>query len=229
MIYITGDTHGTDDPNGFLKLKNFAQENRNLTKNDYVIISGDAGIVWSDSTLDKMISQYSKLPFTILYIDGNHENFDMLEEYPVEIWNGGKVHKIDDSILHLMRGQVFTIEGKKILTFGGAESTDKDYRIEGKSWWSQEVPSSEEFNEAIDNLLKVDFKVDYIVTHTIDAITLSIPPMFGYNYRLDETSKMLNYFQNNVDYKHWYFGHFHEDIKVSSKKTLLYMDIIKLI
>ena len=68
----------------------------------------------------------------------------MLKEYPVTLWNGGYVQKITDSVIHLMRGQVFTIEGKKIFVFGGAESIDKEYRIPGVSWWPQEIPSFKE-------------------------------------------------------------------------------------
>ena len=55
---------------------------------------------------------------------GNHENFDRLYQYPVEDWHSGKVHKIRESVLHLMRGQVFEIEEKKIFSFGGASSHD---------------------------------------------------------------------------------------------------------
>ena len=64
--------------------------------------------------------------FTTLFVDGNHENFDRLYEYPVEEWHGGKVHKIRPSVIHLMRGQIFEIEGKSIFTFGGASSHDID-------------------------------------------------------------------------------------------------------
>lgn len=56
--------------------------------------------------------------------DGNHENFDRLYAYPVEMWHGGKVHKIRPSVIHLMRGQIFELEEKKIFTFGGASSHD---------------------------------------------------------------------------------------------------------
>ena len=57
-------------------------------------------------------------------MDGNHENFDRLYDYPVDELHGGKVHKIRNSVIHLMRGQVFEIDGKKIFTFGGARSHD---------------------------------------------------------------------------------------------------------
>lgn len=73
-------------------------------------------------------------------MDGNHENFDLINEYPVEEWCGGKVHIIrcdkegKPKIIHLMRGQVFEIEGKKIFTVGGAYSIDKYMRTPHRSW-----------------------------------------------------------------------------------------------
>lgn len=120
MIYITGDTHGKHD---FWKLIQFSDAHPELTKNDYLIVAGDFGGVWSPRTLESSLRPYQALPFTVLFVDGNHENFDMLYSYSVEIWNGGKVHFIKPDIIHLMRGQVFEIEGKTIFTFGGGSST----------------------------------------------------------------------------------------------------------
>lgn len=49
----------------------------------------------------------------------------MIAEYPLEWWNGGKVrHIARDKIILLERGQVFTIEGNRFFTFGGASSHD---------------------------------------------------------------------------------------------------------
>ena len=63
--------------------------------------------------------------FTTLFVDGNHENYTRLyNDYSVVEWHGGKVHKIRDSVLHLMRGEVFDIDGKTIFVFGGARSHD---------------------------------------------------------------------------------------------------------
>ena len=39
-------------------------------------------------------------------------NFDRLYAYPVEMWHGGKAHKIRPSVIHLMRGQIFELEEK---------------------------------------------------------------------------------------------------------------------
>lgn len=121
MIYITGDTHA--DFTRF-NTDNFPQQ-KQMTKDDYVIICGDFGGVWRKANeTDHWLKWLSAKPFTTLFVDGNHENFDMLNAYPVEDWNGGKVHKITHSVIHLMRGQVFLIDDKKIFAFGGAQSHD---------------------------------------------------------------------------------------------------------
>lgn len=54
--------------------------------------------------------------FTTLFVDGNHENHALLDTFPVEEWHGGKIHRIKPSVIHLMRGQVFEIDGKNIFT-----------------------------------------------------------------------------------------------------------------
>ena len=168
MIYITGDCHGN-----FERFNtSIFPEQRKMTKDDYVIVCGDFGGVWNkdeESSKETMLLDWLDCKsFTTLFVDGNHENFDRLNAYPVEEWYGGKVHKIRSSVIHLMRGQIYEMEGKKIFTFGGANSHDisggileledpdyqrkreeldqgyKPYRINHLSWWKEELPSEEE-------------------------------------------------------------------------------------
>lgn len=81
MIFATGDTH--DNFQRF-KLENFPEQ-ANMTRSDYVIICGDFGGVWDGSQKeDRTLDWLERLPFTTLFVDGNHENFDRLAEYPVE-------------------------------------------------------------------------------------------------------------------------------------------------
>ena len=94
MILVTGDTHGYID---FNKLKTLSDKIKDLAITDYVIISGDFGGVWNKNTLDKDLYKYEKLPFTVLFVDGNHENFELLNSYDVEYWNGGKIHRIREN------------------------------------------------------------------------------------------------------------------------------------
>ena len=227
MILITGDTHGLID---YFKLARFAKNNPNLTKADFCIVAGDFGAIWDKDSLEKKLDLYSKLPWTTLFVDGNHENFDLLNAYPMEIWKGGKVHKIRNDIIHLMRGQVFEIEGKTIFTFGGATSIDRASRIEGLSWWRQELPTYDDLDEADRNLKKYDRKVDYIITHSCDERALYQLPLFDrpQKMRTQLDNVFLSNFENSVDYKHWYFGHYHMDYKVNEKKTALYQEIIPL-
>ena len=227
MIFITGDTHGSID---FEKLRVFAKNSPSLTREDFMIIAGDFGGVWNKATLEKDLKPYESLPFTVLFVDGNHENFDLISTFPVERFCGGKVHRISDNILHLMRGQVFDICGKTFFTFGGATSIDKAWRSEGLSWWAEEVPSYADLDEACKNLEKVKYSVDYIVTHSCDEKALYYPPLCSRKNKFEAfpENKMLSYFEDNVKYKHWYFGHYHMDGDLSDKKTVLYDNIIQI-
>ncbi len=227
MIYLTGDTHGLED---FHKLHIFAVEHPELTKNDYVIVAGDFGAIWSEKTLVSNLKYFTELPFTVLFVDGNHENFDLINSYPVEIWNGGKVHKIKPDIIHLMRGQVFEIEGKIIFTFGGATSIDRDWRIEGRSWWKQELPTYEELDEGIENLKRFGNKVDYIITHSCSERAMMSPAIRNSaTLKLDcPEVQMLSYIEDNATFKHWYFGHFHVDAELSDKYTALFENVVEI-
>lgn len=226
-IFVTGDTHGKHD---FAKLEFFAKRNPQLTKNDYVIIAGDFGGVWWKKTLSEDLKPYENLPFTVLFVDGNHENFDLLYSYSVSMWNGGNVHVIRPSIIHLMRGQVFELEGNTIFTFGGATSIDKYMRVEGVSWWKEEMPSYEELDGAIANLKRYDNKVDYIITHSCGERALMYPPLRKRNFQMGRypENQMLAYFEDIVDYKHWYFAHYHADGRLNDKMTVLYQEIVPL-
>lgn len=211
MIFITGDTHGLQD---FKKLHMFAGRHPELTKDDYVIIAGDFGAVWDSHTLAADLRPFRELPFTVLFVDGNHENFDLLESFPVEEWHGGKVRKIRPDIIHLMRGQIFDIEGKSFLTFGGATSVDRFMRREGISWWRRELPTFEELDEAVANLAKRNFEVDYIVTHSCSERALAYPALRSFaSLKLDcPESRMLSYIEDKTKFEKWYFGHFHADV-----------------
>lgn len=226
-IFITGDTHGMID---WEKINTTRfPEQKNLTKNDYLIILGDFGGIWGDEGEDRyIIKTYEKRNFTTLFIDGNHENHDLLDGYPVEEWCGGKIHKISDSVFHLMRGQVFEIDGKTFFTMGGAESTDKMYRKEGKSWWAREMPSTEEYEEAVANLEKHSGKVDCILTHCAPEMTLSALNMPYVHFRSsNELTEFFDTLAQTVQFEDWYFGHYHFNSDLG-KYHLLYNKIVEL-
>ena len=107
MIYATGDTHGN-----FQRFDSeHFPEQAQMTRDDFMIICGDFGGVWEGGKKDaRSLDRLENLPFTTLFISGNHENFDLLKKYPIEEWNGGKVQRIRPHVIHLMRGQVFDLQ-----------------------------------------------------------------------------------------------------------------------
>ena len=224
-IFLVGDTHGTIDIH---KISRFYHIMKNeLSKDDYLIILGDDGIIWNENNNkdNYLIKWYNNKPWKTLFVDGNHCNFNKLYKYPEENWNGGKINKISDSIYHLRRGEIYTINNKKFFCFGGARSTDKEFRKEGISWWPQEIPSEEEFNYAISNLEKHNNQVDYILSHCLDSICLkaNFP-----SYETDKVTDYLSQIKYIAKYKHHYCGHYHIDARVDKDTTILYNDIIEL-
>lgn len=224
VIYVTGDTH--NDIN-IQKLYDLAMRNPDLTKSDMVIIAGDFGAVWSEKTLKENLDRYSALPFTVLFVDGNHENFDLLSSFPVTCWHGGKVQMIRPDIIHLMRGQIYEIEGKTFFTFGGGTSIDKYRRAEHESWWKQEIPTYEELDEGMANLKKYDYRVDYVITHSCDEKALWYPPLRqgGITMPSYTDNQILSCFEDVVKYKHWFFGHYHLDGDLTDRKTAVFEKI----
>ncbi len=252
MIYITGDTHA--DFKRFSR-KRMMSMNLNLTEEDYVIVCGDFGLCWApDKTFAYDTHFFAEKPYTVLWVQGNHENYDMLKDFAPEEWHGGMArHTVRDKVILLERGQVFDIEGKKFFTFGGASSHDvKDgildrrdpdfkakvkaakakggfYRILGESWWPEELPSEEEMWEGLKNLERVGNKVDYIITHCCTTgIQNAVCSELGKDYQPDILTEYLEQIEAKTEYKHWYFGHYHSDKVIDEKHTLLYKGIIPL-
>lgn len=246
MIYITGDCHFD-----FYKfnMKNFpVQKQMKIQSENHVIITGDFGLWDQTRTTKYWLNWLENKKFTILFVDGNHENFDLLDSYPVNIWNGGKVHFIRPNIIHLMRGQVFTIEGKKIFTFGGAESHDISggilepddpefkqkkkvfdkkwisYRINRISWWKEELPSETEFQEGLLNLEKHNWSVDFVITHCCGTI---VQNTFGYGlYQSNGLTDYLEEILLRLQFKKHFFGHYHDNRIIQDNYIMLY-DLIQ--
>lgn len=224
-IFITGDTHGSIDLRKLGSSSFLA--NRELDKEDYVIICGDFGLVWADnSESNYWLRWLEKKPFTTLFVDGNHENFDMLEAMEVEQWHGGLVHRVRPSILHLMRGQAFTISNRSFFCMGGARSVDKARRTPHKSWWPQEMPSGEERSRALSTLDLLGWKADYVLTHCAAS---NVQYRLNPTYENDELTRFLFEVERNLEYRHWFFGHYHEDRDIDERQTAIYNDVIEVV
>ena len=222
MIYVTGDTHGN-----FLRfqLEHFPEQ-AGMTKEDMVIIAGDFGGVWfGDSRDDGTLDWLERLPFTLAFVCGNHENYDALERYPVAEWHGGKLHRIRPHVLHLMRGQIFELEGYRFFTMGGAKSHDTDHRINHISWWRQELPSDEEYSEALQNLERCNWQVDYVITHCAPT---SIARKGSRHNEADRLTDFLQKIRDKTDFRYWLFGHYHDNRMIDARHILLWEQIVQI-
>lgn len=219
MIYITGDMHG--DINRF-----DSPEIKQLKEGDFLIICGDFGFIFLNNEREKkQLDLLEQKPYTILWVDGNHENFNILSQYPVEEWNGGKIHRIRKNMLHLMRGQCFEIEGKKFFAMGGAYSIDRGWRKKDVSYWDEELPSNEEYKEASATIFANNKKFDYIITHTAPKEIIWRLGYYPDPHDMELTG-YLEWMMYECQYERWFFGHFHENESLlDGKFRALYYDV----
>lgn len=223
MIYITGDTHGDTE-------RISKNELSMLGTDDTLIICGDFGFLWNnDSKENQFLNKLEKRKYNICFVDGMHENFPVLNNLPVVIWHGGRVHKLRDNVFHLMRGQIFEIEGKTIFTMGGGEDPEMDLQENFDITERKEIPTPQEMLTGVSNLEKRNYKVDYIVTHEppskirdflllADNKTLRVTALGAY---LDELSQQ-------TEYKKWFFGNMHIDKFISEKHTAVFKNIVSI-
>ena len=217
--FLKGDIHGN-----LFEVIDFI-DRFNLGKNDNIIILGDCGIAWRKDKKD--LAQNIKLwnecgnGVKLYFIDGNHENFNILNSLPVE----NNMGKIADNIYHLRRGQVYEFENKKILVCGGADSIDKYRRIENFTWWKEEAISQETINDIPAG------HYDYVLTHCCprsvfekNRIYLSTLQFLDENKINHSSEDMLEQLKSKITFDHWFFAHYHINRNLDEKFTCLFED-----
>lgn len=220
--FLKGDIHGN-----LFEIIDFI--NRfNLGKNDNIIILGDCGIAWrkDKKDLDQNIKLWNECGngVKLYFIDGNHENFNILNSLPIE----NNMGKIADNIYHLRRGQVYEFENKKILVCGGADSIDKYRRIENFTWWKEEAISQ----ETIDDIPAGHY--DYVLTHCCprsifekNRIYLSTLQFLDENKINHSSEDMLEQLKSKITFDHWFFAHYHINRNLDEKFTCLFEDFME--
>ena len=212
MIYIMSDIHESME---FEAFNNYISEDH---ADDLLIILGDVGLKLEDTEENKRFTQYflsAKCPIAL--VDGNHENFDYLYSFPVEDWNGGKVHRITENIVHLMRGNIFRLEGQYYLVFGGCKSSE-GWKATGK-WFPQEEANDEEYALAYENLKRYQYQVDYILTHKYNKDPLD-------PYGVPKLQEFTAFIDEKVDFKKWYSGHCHQNLVLDERHQTVYDNLV---
>ena len=221
LVYVTGDTHGDPERLSKKKLKM-------LEENDTLIICGDFGFVWSDDKKEqKFLSSLTKRKYNICFVDGTHENFALLNKYPVKTWNGGSVHEIKPNILHLMRGELFNIDVLKIFTMGGGESPDIDVRFETSSWNREEIPTQSQLLQGAQKLEETDCCVDLIITHEPPSKIKGFLKLSNTDQiRVTALNAYFDELSATCKFKHWFFGSLHMDKYISLTHIGVFKSIV---
>ena len=215
MIYITGDTHRYFD-----RVEDICST-VDSTTDDVIIILGDAGINYygdyagaSDWELKRELSE---LPITLFCIHGNHEmRPESIDTYETIEWNGGLVYSEEEfpNLLFAKDGEIYDINGRRAVVIGGANSIDKFMRIRGQDWWPDEQPSDEIKNYVENQLEKIGWEVDIVLSHTCPYKYL---PRHVFLPFVDEeavdnsTEEWLDLIEDKLKYDIWFCGHFHTD------------------
>lgn len=218
-LFITGDTHGNIDIDK-LAIKKFPFQ-KELTKNDILVVLGDWGAIWYGNKKDNyMIDWWNNKPWTTFVVLGNHCNYNAIEQLPKITMFGGLVRKVTNSVFIAITGEIYDFAGKKCLVINGADSTDKQYRVEGESWWRQERITPDDTIKALKSLYEVDGIVDFVFSHTGGS---EVVKTLGFNVTPSDIE--LDKILNTATYQKHYCGHYHID-KLIDTTRILYDDII---
>ena len=147
-----------------------------------------------------------------------HENFDILNSLPINNNEG----ILSEHIRWLKRGTVKIFENKKCLFIGGAESLDKDRRIEHLSWWKEESIAEED----IKSIEKDNY--DYVFTHCAPRSTLDEYLYLLADFIFDQdaishnSEDKLELIKNSVTFDQWWFGHYHKNLRLDDNFMCLF-------
>ena len=248
-IWVTGDTHS--DMTRFSR--EIFPEQKEMDKSDVMIICGDFGGLWNWKGETKeeryWMDWLNDRPFTTCFVDGNHECFPRLYALPEEERFGAPCGIVRDSVLWLKRGNVYTINGKTVFAFGGASSHDISdgildgpdpkwkkqakrmekqgkylFRTEGVTWWKDEVEQDEAvYRRGLENLAAHGSAVDLIVTHCAATATQAVLGAF----QKDRMTDYLQTVHDTVQFKNWFFGHYHMNRTALPHEYCLYEQIVR--
>lgn len=220
MIYVTGDVHGD--------IKDLeSRDIKRIKKGDTLIITGDFGFIWNNSKEElKNLKKLSKKKYNIVFVEGVHENFELLRNYEECDFCGAKAKKITDNIYCLNRGEIYTIEDKTIFCLGGGAHEDVYEKYDNDPIKNPSLPTDNELEYAVKNMQAHNKKVDYVITHEAPA---SVKRMIRRDSTINDMNIFLDTLLHNIQCDKWYFGSMHTDRVVFSHMECVYQRVHKLI
>jgi 3-oxoacid CoA-transferase subunit A len=227
LIYLTGDPHGNFD-----RIEEFCGRFK-TTRDDIMIILGDAGINYYGGKKDKRLKEeLSSWPVTFFMVRGNHEkNPENIPSYIESTFLDGSVLIEPEypNLIFAKDGEVYSFivdeKPKKAIVIGGAYSVDKYYRLsKGYRWFEDEQPSDEVKTRVEKKLSHMNWKVDYVLTHTAP---IRYEPMEWFLSMIDQstvdnsTEIWLDEIFQKLQFEKWYCGHYHGE-KTIDKITFMF-------
>jgi Icc-related predicted phosphoesterase len=156
-VLFAGDIHGNINHAAWV-FKTAADNNCS-----HIIACGDFGY-WvhlrrGQQFVDEIARMADKFGIQFLWVDGNHENHDILNNLLGKHGDTEPIPTPNEWVKWIPRGCQFQIGGSTFMGYGGAYSVDKADRIAGQSWWEGETLDQNH----IDSVPLT--KVDFLVTH----------------------------------------------------------------
>ena len=220
MILITGDVHGD--------VKRFSDKAlKRLKKGDFLIVCGDLGLVWNGSDKEKrLLKRLGRRKYNILFVEGAHENFDELENYPTEDWNGGITRQISGNLRQLVRGHIFDLQGKKVFAFGGGsgELNGGNAPCSEETALRYESPPGDELDAAARRLEQAGNEVDIVVSYEppitmAEFLDQSVSATDMVGIFLDKT-------REKIKFRVWFFGKHHLNKKIPPRFIAVFDSVI---
>lgn len=251
MIYVVGDIHGNFKPFSYIvlsKIKNMSK-NKKINKEDIIITLGDVGLRYGGKWNLQLKEFFSELPCTWIIMRGNHDDRYWKDVVSKEVIDGetrwiaaegwsfsncfGEITLVEDKYpnIHYIDdvGGLYSIEGYSCAFIPGVYSVDKHFRLTNALpyCYEEQLTYSEmtKLFKAIKNK-----KLDFIFSHTCP---MSIIDNFKKDLFLpfidqNTVDNNMEIFLDNIDldsgcdYKHWFFGHYHDDRTIEDRYTMLY-------
>ena len=229
-FFVTGDTHGD-----LSRIYDWVERFDMNKDNVHIIIAGDAGICWRKDRMDMIaiIKKQEQYNFHLWFIDGNHENFDILKSLPV--MNSSGIANLCDNLHYVTRGTKLTIMTengiKTILFCGGADSVDKILRTPNFTWWTDEQITENDIKKCLEKGKSFNYVITHCCPYSIfKKYTPWLVTLSGLDQnKVDHTSElMLDKLINNIEFDEYFFGHYHVDKRLDDKYRCILNDFIEL-
>ena len=234
LVYITGDLHGDWDTfNPYLNTR--IRQSRRIRKlarefdplEIIILQAGDFGYwphkhkhssfsrslrsLWRQDGVKNAIPDITDGRIKMYWCDGNHENHDVLDALEKE--SGTK--NPEERFIEILPGVFYApfgsvlqlLDGTTVLFCGGAESTDKELRVPGDTWWPQEVIDEKDMAALPAPEI---LAVDWVISHTCPGYFAASTVHGNPAKNSDPSKAFLDRVFDMYRPKRWWFGHYHD-------------------